>query len=129
MIAKNVAQAKWTRKTNKPCGHISPTPLPKPNPAAHKGRNSPYVSNALGRYGRSSERTNEIVRMIAASVIVTMSGHHRRLWMKASLKERGCTARDANPASAPLRKVIKELIKSAATVCRKNRAEPAIVAR
>lgn len=49
MIAKKVAQARWTKNTYNPCGHISLTPLPRPKPAAHSGRNNPYVSKALGR--------------------------------------------------------------------------------
>ena len=38
MRPKRVAQAKWTMKTSRPCGQRPSTPLPRPKPAAARGR-------------------------------------------------------------------------------------------
>ena len=49
MMPKNVAQARCAKNTNKPWGHISGTPLPKPKPAAQSGVYNTDEINALGR--------------------------------------------------------------------------------
>jgi len=128
-MPKNVAQAKCTKKTNAPSGHIPLTPLPRPKPAAQSGSNNSYASNALGRYGLSSDRTNEMVRIMAPTVRANRSGTHSLLCMKASVKVRDSSGRtrDAKPASKPLPKMSKELRSKAAIVCAKSLPEAAMI--
>src|SRR5262245_46285847 len=128
MIPHNVAQEKCARNTSIPCGQISLTPLPSPKPAAHSGRNNSYATRALGRYGRVSERTKEMVSTIAPMVSTTRSGHHNRLCVNASLKFNGPNVREAKPASSPLINTRNAAINIAPNIWPKNRPEPAMVA-
>ena len=70
--------AKWTRKTSKPCSQISGKPEPMPKTVALIGRKNEYAISTLGRKGLSSERANEMTRMIAPRTKTINSGTQSR---------------------------------------------------